>query len=177
MPRPQGGIVYGRSMLSPTGAANEVTAELDFQLAAGLGIEIFSVMGWGNLHDDSPAVSDTVPFTAIAHQSLHREAGETEDLPDAAGEDAFDIDTEVFWNQFFVQQGVMGSTVTFGASASLTVMPSGITVFERPVLSARNITHKAVTIGADQDLECGILFEYRYVKFSQAELGALFARF
>lgn len=170
-------VRYGRSLVTPTGAANEVERELDFQLGSNQGVQILSVQGFGNLHDDTPPVSDTVPFNLVGHQTLHLETGTTEDFPVAAGADADDIDTEIFWFQFFVQQGVMGSTVTFGASASLTVMPSGLTVFERPVQSARNITHKGVSVGADQDLEAGILFSYQYLQFSASELvGALSRR-
>ena len=176
MPRPISGQRIGRSMLSPTGATDEVTVTLDFQLGGREGVEVFAVSGWGNLHDDSPAVSDTVPFNALGHQSLHLETGETEDIPRAAGADAFDIDTEVFWEQVFVQQGIVGSTVTFGASATLTVMPTGLTVFHEPILSPRNFIHKAVTVGVDQDLECGILFYYRFVEMSDAELGVALAR-
>lgn len=175
MPRVRSGQRFCRSFLSPTGAANEVSAELDFQLGGDDGIEIFAVQGYGSLHDDSPAASDTVPYNAVAHQTLHLEAGETEDLPDAAGEDGFDIDSEIFWVQHFVQQGHIPATAG-GGGAGLTITPSGLVVFDKPILSPRNITHKATTLTADQDLECGVIIHYRYVSFSSSELGVLLAR-
>jgi len=176
MPTIQGGVRYARSFVTPTGAANEVARELDFQLATDGGIQILAVLGWGNLHDDSPPVSDTVPFNAIAHQSLHLESGETEDMPDVAGEDADDIDTEIFYYQHFVQQGIVGSTVTFGASATLTITPSGLWIPPKPVISARNIVHKGTTIGADQDLEAGLIIAYENIRFSRGELAVALAR-
>jgi len=166
----------GRSFLSPTGATNELEAELDFQLGPQQGIEIVAVQGYGILHDDTPAVSDTVPITARATQTLHLETGATEDIPVAAAADAVDIDTEIFWIQFFALHIIMGATVTFGAGISHSVMPPGITYFDVPILSPRNITHKATTEGADQDLEAGVMVHYYYVTFSNAELGVLLAR-
>jgi len=169
------GLRIGRSFVSPTGVA-EVERELDFNLAANTGVELVAVQGYGNLHNDTPPVSDTVPFSSVGHQTLHLETGATEDLPDAAGEDADDLDSEIFWAQFFVQQGVVGSTVTFGASATLTAMPPGITYFDVPILSPRNIIHKGTTIEADVDLECGVLLHYYFIELSNAELGLALAR-
>lgn len=165
-----------RSFVSPTGASNEVERVLDFQLAANQGIQIEGVLGYGNLHDDSPPVSDTVPFTAVGHQTLHLEEGATEDLPDTAGEDADDTDTEIVYVQYFVQQGIVGSTVTFGASAGLTVMPNGIWVPPEPILSPRNIIHKGSTLTADVDGEFGCLIYYKFVEFSSGELAVALAR-
>lgn len=176
MPKVVGGMRIARSFVSPTGAANEVERTIDFQLSGEDGIQVLGVMGYGNLHDDSPPVSDTIPSTAVAHQTLHLEEGATEDLPDATGEDADDIDTEIFYFQWFVQQLVMGSTVTFGAGPSFTAMPNGLWLPPKPILSARNITHKGTTIGADQDLECGVLIYYENVRFSNAELSVQLAR-
>jgi len=166
---------YARSFVTPTGAGNEVSRVLDFQLAADQGIEIDWVMGWGNLHDDTPPTSDTVPFQVQAGQSLHLEDGTTEDMPDAAGEDEDDLDTEIFFYQSFVQQGGLPATVG-GYGVTLTVQPNGLIVYPKGVISPRNITHKGTTKGADQDLECGVLFSFHFVKFSSAEQGGFFAR-
>ena len=51
MPQVISGQRIGRAFLSPTGAANEVTQTLDFQLGAQDGVEITAVMGYGSLHD------------------------------------------------------------------------------------------------------------------------------
>ena len=175
MPQIISGQRIGRAFLSPTGAANEVTQTLDFQLGAQDGVEITAVMGYGSLHDDSPATSDTVPFNAVAHQTLHLETGETEDLPDAAGEDGFDIDSEIFYVQQFSTFGQIPATAGGGGVGQL-VTPAGLINYDPAVRSSRNIIHKATTIGADQDLEAGILFFYHFVRFTLAELGALLGR-
>jgi len=170
-----GGMKIARSFVTPTGAGNEVERTLDFQLAADQGIEIVAVQGYGNLHDDSPPTSDTVPFNAVAHQTLHLEEGATEDLPDAQGEDADDIDTEIFYVQHFVLNGQIPATAG-GGGVSQMVTPSGLWIPAEPILSARNITHKGTTIGADQDLEAGVLIYYWNVQFPQSELAGILTR-
>jgi len=175
MPSKISGQRIGRSFLSPTGADNEVSQELDFQLGGNEGIEITSVLGYGSFHDDTPAASDTVPSSSVASQTLHLETGATEDLAEVAGEDAFDLDSEIiyamFWSLYFQVPATAG-----GGGGGVTVTPSGLYVPPEPILSARNITHKATTITADTDLEAGLLISYHFVRFSNAELGVLLAR-
>ena len=175
MPRIVSGQRIARSFLSPTGAANEVTQELDFQLGARDGIRINAVLGYGHFHDDSPATSDTVPAQSTATQTLHLETGATEDLPDVAAEDGFDIDTEIFYAQMYGQVIQVPATAGGGGGA-LTVTPNGLVTFPIPIDSPRNIIHKAVTVGADQDLEAGVLIYYHFVEFSTSELGVILAR-
>ena len=175
MPRVISGQRIARSFVSPTGAANEVEREVDFQLAADQGVEIAAVLGYLSFHDDTPAASDTVPASTVAHQTLHLETSATEDLDDAAGEDATVIDTELFYVQF-AQFTFQIPATAGGGGGGLTVTPSGLVVFPDPIVSPRNITHKGTTVTADTDLEAGVLIYYRYLQFSNAELGVLLAR-
>lgn len=176
MTRRISGDRVGRSFVTPTGNANEVERVLDFQLAADQGIAITSVLGYGSLHDASPAVSDTVPATAIGFQTLHLEEGATEDLPGIAGEDADDLDTEIFWTQYFHTLSHVGSTATFGVGLAMTVTPSGLITFAQEIISPRNIIHKGRTALADSFLNGGVLIYYHFVEFSDQELGVLLAR-
>lgn len=173
MPRTVSGQRIGRSFVSPSGA-DEVSRVLDFQLGADEGIEITSVLGYGSLHDDTPVASATVPSIAHALQTLHLEGGATEDLPVAAAADADDIDTEIFYMQSFEQHTFFHTTT--GAGIGLSKTPNGLLIFDRPILSPRNITHKGTTLATDHDLECGVLIFYRYVRFTSAELGVLLSR-
>lgn len=175
MPNRISGQRIARSFVSPTGATNEVTRVLDFQLAADQGIEISAVLGYGHIHDDSPAVSDTVPISVMGHQTLHLEAGNTEDLPSAAGEDADEIDTEILWMMPLVTHYVLGTTNTFGGGVGVGTSHV-FNTFPIPILSPRNITHKGFTPAADQDGEYGVLIYYHYVSFSSSELGVLLSR-
>lgn len=164
-----------QTFLSPTGA-EETEHEIDFQLTPNGGILIDAVQGYGHYHDDSPAVSDTVPANSQAHQTLHLETGATEDLLDVAGEDAFNIDTEIFYVQKFTFNAILGATATFGAGVQMTQNPSGLWVPPEPILSPRNITHKATTVTVGTFLECGMLIYYRFVELSDSELGVALAR-
>jgi len=174
MPRVLSGVRYASSFLSPTGA-NEVEQEIDFQLGSDDGIRIHSVLGYGQYYDNTPAVSDTVPASSIGHQTLHLEQGATEDLPDVAGNDAVNIDTEVFFLQHWSLTFQVPATAG-GGGGTIHVTPSGLWIPPQPIDSARNITHKATTLTADTFLNCGVLISYQYVRFSQSELGAILSR-
>lgn len=176
MPKVISASRIGRSMVSPSGATNEVSRVLDFQMAADQGIYIDWVLGYGNFHDDSPTPSDTVPVAAVAHQTLHLESGATEDLDVIAGEDDDELDTEIFYAQTFNLFFIVGNTVTFGSGGGVYITPNGLLVYPEPIVAVRNITHKGSTVGADQDLEAGVLFSYRFIELSDAELGAQLAR-
>jgi len=161
-------------MVTPSGAA-VVTRVLDFNFASNQGIEITAVLGSVVAFDASPAVSDTVPVKIPIAQSLHLEEGTIENIPFGDGEDADEIDTEVFFHQ--VEQGMFqtGTTNTFGpggtgASGSLYVP------YKDPVLVARNITHRGEALSTGQEGACHVLIFYHYVVFSNAELGLILAR-
>lgn len=176
MAREIGGMRVGRSLLTPTGAANEVEVELDFQLGVNGGVEILGLMGLGVFHDDSPAVSDTAPNTVVAHQTLHLETGATEDLPDVAAEDAVNLDTEIVYAQMFQQTLIVGTTNTFGAGGYGTVMPNGMWIPPRPIISARNLTHKATTVSADTDLEATLFIYYVFLELTDTDIVKSLAR-
>jgi len=176
MPRILSGQRTARSLVSPTGAANEVERVLDFQLGADDGIQIEAVLGYGNYADLSPTPSDTVPVASIGMQTLHLETGATEDLPIAAGEDADDIDTEIFYVQSFAYSAIIGATNTFGAGVSLAITPSGLFIPPAPILSPRNIIHKGRSDITGSFGQFGVLIYFRYVRFTTSELGVLLAR-
>lgn len=172
-----GPLRIARSFVTPTGAANEVARVLDFQLGSDQGIEINWVLGYGQFYDASPTPSDTVPAHSFAHQTLHLETGETEDLPDDEAEDADDIDSEIFYVQSYASMFIVGNTVTFGAGGSVQVLPAGRVDYQRGELqTARNIIHKATTVEADTFLNAGVLIGYHYLKLSSNELGSILQR-
>jgi len=176
MPTELGPMRVARSFVTPTGASNEVEREIDFQLGQDIGIGLLGVMGYGIIHDDTPAASDTVPAPARAFQTLHLETGATEDLPNVTGLDADDIDTEIFWAQHYAELFQIPATAGGGGGGVHVTGGLGLDTFPRRIDTARNITHKGATGGADIDLECGVLIYYVYLRFSQAELGAILSR-
>jgi len=169
------GLRVARSFVSPTGATNVVSREIDFQLGARQGIQIHSVLGYGFFADNSPAVSDTIPITDQASQSLHLETGTLETLPLIAGEDEDDTDTEIFWAQAYGVMFQVPSTAGAGGG-SLIVTPSSIVDFKNPIQTARNITHSGRTVIAGVEFQGGVLIYYNYVLFNNSELGFLLAR-
>lgn len=176
MPRVLSGQRVCRSFVTPTGAADEVSRVLDFQLGADDGIRIEAVLGYGHYFDASPAPSDTVPVASMAAQTLHLETGATEDLPMVAAEDADDIDSEIFFVQSMAYNAIIGNTVTFGAGVDLAITPAGLFIPPEPILSPRNIIHKGRTNVADSFAFLGVLIYFKYVRFTTSELGVLLAR-
>lgn len=176
MPQRISGLRVARSFLTPTGAANVLTAEMDFQLSARQGISISSVLGFGSYSDRSPAASDTVPAENAGCQTLHLETGSLEDVPLDDGHDEVNIDTEIFYHQQYSQLFQVWSTATGGGGGTITVQPTGLVTFDEPILSARNITHRAETVTTGTNLNAGVLIYFHYVEFSLAELGFILAR-
>lgn len=171
MPRDISGLRVARSLVTPIGAA-VAQNELDFQLAVRQGIAIHAVLGFGQF----VPVSSTTWAMFRAHQHLHLETGTVEVLPDAAGDDEVNVDTEIFWAQWFTAL-VQDEAATRGGSAGSTnVVPSGLITFPVPILSARNITHVGETVTTSHSLEATVLIYYHYVEFSLAEMGLLLAR-
>jgi len=168
------GLRIARSFVTPTGAA-VVSRELDFQLGSDQGIQIEAVLGHGHIADSTPTVSDTTLVTAIGLSSLHLETGSLEDLPIANAEDADDIDTEVFYEQSFTHVVQVPSTVGGGGGGVLAT-PSGLVTFAQPIQTARNVTHRGETLATGQLGLFHVLIYYRYVQFTNAELGFLLAR-
>jgi len=175
MPRISSGDRVGRSFVSPTGAGISVGRVLDFQLGPDDGIEIVAVLGYGYYFDNTPATSDTVPAANAASQTLHLEEGALEVIDLEAAEDDDDIDSEIFYVQNWAMNFQVPATAG-GGGGGVTVTPSGLVTFAKPILSPRNITHNGRTTTADTFLQAGILLYYHYVRFTSAELGVLLAR-
>jgi len=174
MPRIISGLRTARSFVTPT-SSSVVSRELDFQLGAQQGIEILAVLGYGTYFDTSPSTSDTVPVTSVGVQSLHMETGTLEDVPKVAADDEDDIDTEIFYIQSYSMMFQIPATAG-GGGGSVFATPTGIVNFAEPIRTARNITHRGQTVAVGQELNVGVLIYYRYIEFSQAELGFFLAR-
>jgi len=168
------GLRIARSFVTPQ-AAEVVSRELDFQLGSDQGIQIEAVLGLGVVTDTTPAVSDTTLISAEGIQSLHMETGSLEDVPIAIAEDADDIDTEIFYAQHMAHVSQVPSTVGGGGGA-LVVTPSGLVTFAQPIQTARNITHRGETLATGQAGRMHVYVYYRFVQFTNAELGFLLAR-
>jgi hypothetical protein len=108
--------------------------------------------------------------------TLHLESGSLETVPNQNGQDEDTIDSEVFYRQGLSQGGNDDSTTEFRASLAVTVQPSGIVDFRKPILTARNITHRGISSSANLDLLCHVVIYYTFVEFSLAELGLILAR-
>lgn len=174
MPTIISGPRQARSFVTPTGGS-VVTRVLDFNFASDQGIEITAILGTGIATDLSPTPSDTAPSAIRAQQSLHLEEGTIEDVPIGNGDDADEIDTEIFFQQEFGGLFQTGTTNTFGAGGSAT--PTNLYIpYSDPVLVARNITHRGETLSSGQELQAGVLIFYHYVRFTIAELGLILSR-
>lgn len=174
MPRIISGLRVARSFVTPASAAIE-SRELDFQLGSNQGIEVLSVLGYGLYADASPATSDTVPVHSIAVQSLHLETGTLESVPALAAEEEDDIDTEIFYVQTYGLMFQVPATAG-GGGGTLLVTPTGMVDYKEPIRTARNITHRGECFATGATLEAGVLIFYRYIEFSNNELGFFLAR-
>jgi len=173
MPTVISGPRRARSFVTPTGAA-VVSRVIDFNFATNQGIEITAVLGTGLSGDSSPATSDTVPVFMRAQQSLHLEEGQLEDVPIAGGDDADEVDTEVFFQQEF--GGMFQVPATAGGGGGSSTPGNLYVAYKDPILVARNITHRGETVTTGQDAFLGVLIFYHYVVFTIAELGLILAR-
>ena len=161
---------YARSFLTASGD-EIVTAELDFQLGVRQGIAINQVVGWVRAVDFS-AIGTSLETNSHS-QSLHLETG-TVELPSAPGVDEFVLDTEIFYIQTTILGGI--TTGAAGAGFALSIDPNAPVVYDPPLFTTRNITHRVESEIAGADLECGVMIRYKYVEFSLAEMGVLLAR-
>lgn len=174
MPREISGLRIARSFITPTNA--EVSRELDFQLGARQGISILGVLG--NLMPDpaSTTISTSTIVLLTGNHTLHLETGSLETVPDAGAEDEDTTDSEIFFKQDIFIGGNDDASTEFRASLSSLVDPSGLVIFPRPILTARNITHRGITRDAALDIMAHVILYYVFVEFSLAELGLLLAR-
>lgn len=170
------GLRVGNSFLTPSGA-QVVTQEIDFQLATREAIELFMVSPYiSQLTDASVAAADDVAAQITGFQSLHLETGVTEDPPNGTGEDVSDRDTEVIYRQDTIGLFINPSTAGDGSGIGLMAIPPGPVTFPMPIISVRNLTHRAETLITGHDVTFGILIYYRYVELSDQELGIELAR-
>jgi len=174
MPQVISGPRQARSFVTPSGAA-VVSRVIDFNFASDQGIMVSAVLGSVSAVDLTPATSDTVPIEITVAQSLHLEEGSIENIPFSDGEDADQIDTEEFFDQHLSAMFQAGSTNTFGVGGT---SPHGALYipYSKPILVARNITHRGEAGATGQTAKCSVLIFYEYVRFSLAELGLILAR-
>jgi len=174
MPTAISGARQARSFVTPTGGAI-ASRVIDFNFASDQGIEISAVLGMVQAVDSSPTPSDTAPVAIQVASTLHQEEGTIEDVPFADGEDADQIDTEVFFELTASGMFQTGTTNTFGAGGNsaqaVLYLP-----YVRPILVARNITHRGETGATGVNGRCSILIFYHYVRFSLQEQGLILAR-
>jgi len=137
-----------------------------------MGIEMFGVLATGVTGVNSNFLT-LAEKTGQGVQSLHLESGALEAPPALQTGDAFDIDTEIFWQQ---DRSYTGQSGTDGAAIAVTQSSQGMTVFPVPVLSARNISHRAEVFTSSHIEGFGVLIYFRYIEFTDAEMGILLAR-
>ncbi len=167
------GLRIARSFISPTNA--EVARVIDFQLGPRQGIQIHSVLG-DMTADPSNTVHNTTVEEIHGVHTLHLESGSLETVPFAAGEDEDTIDTEIFYRQLFSMVSSDDPATEFRASAAIQTTPAGIVNYQRPILVARNITHRGIASGGNLDFLAHVLIFYVFVEFSLSELGLILAR-
>jgi len=173
MPQVISGPRQARSFVTPTGAA-VVTRVIDFNFAADQGIQIFAVLGSVDAQDTSPVASDTAVVQIPVAQSLHLEEGTIEDVPFVDADDADEIDTEVFFSQQVA--GAVQIPATAGGGGGNGASGTLYVPYIKPILVARNITHRGETQTTGQFGHCAVLIFYEYVRFSLQELGLILAR-
>jgi len=172
MPTIISGPRTARSNVTPSNAV--VSRVLDFNFASDQGIEITAVLGNMRCEDLSPGASDTIPVHIPLMQTIHLEEGTVEDIPFGDGDDADEIDTEIFFQQEITGQFQIPATAGGGggnAASGTLYLP-----YRDPVLVARNITHRGESSGAGQTGHASILIFYHYVRFTTSELGLILAR-
>jgi len=174
MPREISGLRIARSFITPTSA--EVSRVIDFQLGARQGISISAVMGDVMVDPSAFTPSATIVLAFNGNHTLHLESGSLETVPDATAEDEDTIDSEVFYRQSMQFIGNDDLTTEFRSSAGLMVMPNGIVNYDKPILTARNITHRGISVSGALDILCHVIIFYTFVEFSLAELGLILAR-
>jgi len=174
MPREISGLRIARSFITPS--SSEVSRVLDFQLGARQGISISSVLGEILPDPDNTTISASVSSFLNGNHTLHLESGSLETVPDAVAEDEDTIDSEVFFRQGFSFVGNDDLTTEFRASAAMVISPQGVVNYEKPILTARNITHRGITRAGALDTLCHVTIFYTFVEFSLAELGLILAR-
>ncbi len=176
MPREISGLRIARSFITPSDTA--VSRVIDFQLGARQGIAISAVLG-SMLPDPSNTTISAAGIVIMnAVHTLHLESGSLEVVPDVGGEDEDTIDSEVFYRQVGTLIGNDDLTTEFRASITYHSDPNGMVEYPRdkPVFSARNITHRGISTNSSLDFLAHVTIYYTFVEFSLSELGLILAR-
>lgn len=176
MPRPISGTRFARSTVTPI-SAQVVSRVLDFQLGPRMGLELYSVQGsCPRFGSGTLGVADNATGMAVtSQQTLHMETGALENIPISAGEDADDIDTEVFYQMGFALAFVNSGVAGEGATLTAVIGPTYVR-FKPTLLVARNFTHRGETVNPADEATLSVLIQYRYIEFTDAEMGILLAR-
>ncbi len=169
------GLRVARSTVTPS-STTAVVRELDFQLGPRQGIQIFAVLPTVTVDAASTGPSSSVVGFDNGNQTLHLETGSLETVPDNAAEDEDTIDSEIFMRQDVIVGGNDDSATEFRSSLAITVTPSGLVTYPRPILAARNISHRGIVDGTSDDLNFHVLIYYVFVEFQLSELGLILAR-
>ncbi len=174
MPREISGLRIARSFITPSDTA--VERVIDFQLGARQGIAIEAVLG-DMVPDPANVTISAAGITHLpANQTLHLETGSLEDVPQAATADEDTIDSEIFYKQVMYLAGNDDLTTEFRASLTSFISPAGLVTFAKPIMTARNITHRGRSISSAMDFLGQVIIYYTFVEFSLAELGLILAR-
>lgn len=175
MPREISGLRIARSFISPAGQT-EVSRVIDFQLGARQGIQIHSVLG--SILPEAGATTISTSSLTINNGShtLHAESGSLEAVPDAGAEDEDTIDSEIFYRQDLAFVANDDTTTEFRSAIALSVTPSGVVEYRRPLFLARNPTHRGVNSQAALSTISSVTIYYTFVEFSLSELGLILAR-
>jgi len=165
------------SFLSVDGA-EVITNELDFQLGAREGVEIHVVWGLPGFMDDTSlsTQADNIQYQSIEHE-LHASTATTlENPPTAIAADAVNIDTEIFFAQVANWVYNHDTAAGEGQAISMTVTPNEPLYYPKPILLARNPTHRAEGIQIDMEGRPTVYGIYNFVRFTNDEIGFLLAR-
>jgi len=176
VPKEISGLRIARSFLTPDIDNTVLERELDFQLGARQGIAIHSVHGEVRIESSTLTMSTATITLGNGVHSLHLETGSLETVPDESGDDEDTIDSEVFFRQGVTLGGNDDATTEFRASLAMLVSPQGPVDYPNPILTARNITHRAVMRTSVFDGLFNVTIFYTFVEFSLAELGLILAR-
>lgn len=161
------GLRIARSFLTPSGDS-ELTAIMDFDLGPRIGIAIHDVLG--TMHRiNVPASTSHAEHYGV--QSLHLEGGTLEAVPNAAGDDEVNIDTEIFYIQTHSVISQTEASTRGGSGYAISVTPSGLVHYARPIIAVRNITHAAETIVTNHEGGMQVLVFYAYVELTRNEMG------
>ncbi|MBW7998504.1 MAG: hypothetical protein FVQ81_18410 [Candidatus Glassbacteria bacterium] len=149
---------------------------IDFQLGARQGIAIEQVMGDVTIDDTNTIISASTVTIGTGLHTLHLESGSLETVPDSSGEDEDTIDSEVFFRQGVSLAGNDDATTEFRSSIAFMVSPNTPIIYPKPILTARNITHRGIMRTGIYDALFHVTILYTFVEFSLAELGLILAR-